>query len=90
MDNYRLFMVPGMGHCGGGDGTDVFDKRAVLEQWVEQKKAPEQIIASHVSGGKADKTRPLCPYPQIATIWEAGEHRRCREFLLQGDGRPLA
>ena len=51
MDNYRLFMVPGMGHCGGGDGTDTFDKRAVLEQWVEQKKAPDQIIASHMTDG---------------------------------------
>jgi feruloyl esterase len=64
MDNYRLFMVPGMGHCQGGAGaTDTFDKRAVLEQWVEQKKAPEKIIASDAM---KTKTRPLCPYPQVA------------------------
>lgn len=64
MDNYRLFMVPGMGHCGGGAGaTDTFDKRSILEQWVEQKKAPEKIIASSAMG---NKTRPLCPYPQVA------------------------
>ena len=60
MDNYRLFMVPGMGHCGGGDGTDTFDKRVVLEQWVEQKKAPEQIIASHMANGQRD--------PHAATV----------------------
>jgi feruloyl esterase len=74
MDNYRLFMVPGMGHCQGGDGTDVFDKRVVLEQWVEQKKAPEQIIASHVTQGTGavTRTRPLCPYPQVAVYKGTG------------------
>jgi len=72
MDNYRLFMVPGMGHCAGGDGTDVFDKREILEQWVEQKKAPAQIIASHVTNGAVTRTRPLCPYPQVAVYKGTG------------------
>jgi feruloyl esterase len=69
MDNYRLFMVPGMGHCGGGDGTETFDKLGTLEKWVEQKQAPAQIIASHAATGR---TRPLCPYPQIATYKGSG------------------
>ncbi len=70
MDNYRLFMVPGMGHCAGGAGaTDTFDKRTILEQWVEQKKAPEKIIASTPMG---NKTRPLCPYPQVAVYSGSG------------------
>jgi feruloyl esterase len=70
MDNYRLFMVPGMGHCQGGVGaTDTFDKRVVLEQWVEQKKAPEKIIASDAM---KTKTRPLCPYPQVAVYNGSG------------------
>ena len=72
MDNYRLFMVPGMGHCGGGDGTDTFDKLGTLEKWVEQKQAPTQIVASHMTGGQAARTRPLCPYPQIATYKGSG------------------
>jgi feruloyl esterase len=80
MDNYRLFMVPGMGHCGGGDGTDTFDKRVILEQWVEQKKAPEQIVASHMGGGKADKTRPLCPYPQVAVYKGTGDTNDAANF----------
>lgn len=63
---YRLFMVPGMAHCGGGDGTSTFDMLTALEQWVEQKQAPERIPASRVRDGKADRTRPLCPYPQTA------------------------
>lgn len=63
---YRLFMVPGMAHCGGGDGTSNFDMLAALEQWKEQGKAPEQVAASRMRDGKVDRTRPLCPYPQVA------------------------
>ena len=64
--NLRMFLEPGMGHCGGGEGPSVFDKIAPLDQWADQGKAPERIIASHRTGGKVDRTRPLCPYPQVA------------------------
>ena len=63
---YRLFMVPGMQHCAGGPGTPRFDALAALEQWVEQNKAPEQILAAHATNGLIDRTRPLCAYPQEA------------------------
>lgn len=62
----RLYMAPGMNHCGGGEGPNSFDVQSALEQWVENKKAPDQIVASHSSEGKVDRTRPLCPYPQVA------------------------
>ena len=62
-DSYRLFMVPGMGHCGGGEGPNEFAKVGPLEEWVEQHKAPERIIAS---SRDHQQTRPLCPYPQVA------------------------
>jgi feruloyl esterase len=65
-DSYRLFMVPGMAHCGGGEGTSSFDMVTAVEQWVEAKKAPDQILASRIRDGKVDRTRPLCPYPQLA------------------------
>src|SRR5437773_794910 len=65
-DRVRLFLAPGMGHCGGGEGPNVFDKVGPLERWVEQGKAPATLIASHTSEGKIDRTRPLCPYPQVA------------------------
>jgi feruloyl esterase len=65
-DWLRLFMVPGMGHCSGGEGPNTFDMVAPLETWVEQGKAPERILASHLTSGKVDRTRPLCPYPQVA------------------------
>jgi feruloyl esterase len=71
-DAYRLFMVPGMGHCRGGEGPNAFDPVVALEQWVEQKKVPEQIVASHSTNGTVDRTRPLCPYPQVAKYSGSG------------------
>jgi tannase/feruloyl esterase len=63
---YRLFMAPGMAHCGGGDGPNTFDMMFALEQWVEYREPPDRIIASHAIDGRVDRTRPLCPYPQVA------------------------
>ena len=68
----RLFMVPGMGHCRGGEGPNAFDMVTALERWVEQDKAPEQVIASHRQNGIVDGTRPLCPYPQVARYKGSG------------------
>jgi feruloyl esterase len=65
-DSYRLFMVPGMAHCGGGDGPNSFNMVSAIQEWVENKKAPDQIIASRISNGAATRTRPLCPFPQVA------------------------
>ena len=65
----QLYMVPGMNHCQGGDGPDQFDKVAPLEQWVASGTAPERITASHVTAGVVDRTRPLCPYGQVAA-WD--------------------
>lgn len=79
-NNIRLFMEPGMGHCGGGEGPNVFDKVSPLDQWVEQKKAPDSIIASHTTGGKADRTRPLCPYPQVAKYKGSGSIDEAANF----------
>ena len=71
--SYRLFMAPGMGHCGGGEGPNTFDMVAALEQWVEHGSPPDQIIATHSTNGRPDRTRPLCPYPQIA-VYKGSEN----------------
>jgi feruloyl esterase len=71
-DWYRLFMVPGMGHCRGGNGPNTFDMVSALEQWVENGKAPDRIVASHSTDGYVDRTRPLCPYPQVARYSGSG------------------
>jgi len=68
----RLFLAPGMGHCGGGEGPNVFDKVGPLERWVEQGVAPDVLTASHAAKGRVDRTRPLCPYPQVATYKGTG------------------
>jgi feruloyl esterase len=82
-NNMRLFLEPGMGHCGGGEGPNVFDKVGSLEQWVEQGKAPEKIIASHSTDGKVDRTRPLCPYPQVAKYKGSGSIDEASNFACQ-------
>ncbi len=64
--SHRLYLVPGMNHCGGGDGPSHFDMLSALEAWRERGERPETIPASHETGGKVDRTRNLCPYPQIS------------------------
>jgi len=82
-DAVRLFMVPGMGHCGGGDGTSTFDMLSALDQWVVQGKAPDQIPASRVKDGVTDRTRPLCPYPQVATYTGSGSIDEAANFVCK-------
>ncbi len=80
---YRLFMVPGMGHCSGGEGPNAFDMVGALEQWVEHGQAPDQIVASHSTNGTVDRTRPLCPYPTIATYKGSGSIDAAANFMCQ-------
>jgi len=72
--------VPGMNHCQGGAGTDQFDKMAAIEAWVATGNAPKQIIASHMTNGAVDKTRPLCPFPQVAKYKGAGDTNDAANF----------
>jgi feruloyl esterase len=82
-DNYRLFMVPGMAHCGGGEGPNGFDTVSTIEQWVEQGKAPDRIIAAHLTNNAADRTRPLCPYPQVAQYKGTGSTDEAASFVCK-------
>jgi feruloyl esterase len=65
----RLFLAPGMGHCGGGPGVNSFDSIGALEQWVEKGTAPDQMTGVGAGG----LTRPLCPYPQYADYKGRGD-----------------
>ena len=80
-NSVRLFMAPGMAHCGGGEGPNTFDKIGVLDRWVEDNKPPATIIASHSTGGKVDRTRPLCPYPQRAMYKGSGSIDDASNFV---------
>ena len=71
-DFYRLFMVPGMFHCNGGPGCNTADWLGAVMDWVEKGLAPERIVGAHVESGNTTRTRPLCPYPQVARYQGAG------------------
>jgi feruloyl esterase len=82
-DSVRLFMVPGMGHCSGGEGTSNIDPMKAIEQWVEEGKAPDQIPAAHMTKGTVDRTRPLCPYPQVARYKGSGSTDEAQNFVCR-------
>jgi feruloyl esterase len=82
-NSMRLFMVPGMGHCGGGEGPNTFDMMVPLEEWVEKGQAPTRVTASHSTNGTIDRTRPLCPYPQVARYTGTGSTDDAANFTCQ-------
>jgi hypothetical protein len=65
-DFARLFLAPGVDHCGFGQGPNSFDLLAPLVDWVENGVVPERIIAAKLNGNQVLRTRPLCPYPKEA------------------------
>ncbi|WOT05897.1 tannase/feruloyl esterase family alpha/beta hydrolase [Shewanella youngdeokensis] len=83
----RLYLVPGMNHCGSGPATEVFDMLDDLVEWVEEGAQPQQVIAS-VKADSADlpddwsktRTRPLCPYPTVATYSGSGSIEDAANF----------
>jgi hypothetical protein len=79
-DFARLFMAPGVGHCGGGTGPSTFDMFDALVNWVEHRSAPDRIIASTVSNGQVTRTRPLCPFPQAARYDGHGDPNTATSF----------
>ena len=79
-DSYRLFMVPAMGHCGGGEGATSFDAMPALEQWVEQKKAPDRLVASRA---RDEWTHPLCPFPRTAVYSGKGDPKDAANYSCQ-------
>ena len=76
-------MVPGMAHCTGGEGTSTFDMLGALDEWVEHGKAPDRIPASRVTNGTVVRTRPLCPYPQVAAYKGSGSTDDAANFVCR-------
>lgn len=81
--SYRLFMVPGMAHCGGGTGPNQFDAMAALERWRESGVAPDRILATKVTNNKVEMTRPLCPYPMVAKYAGVGSTNDAGNFVCK-------
>ncbi len=82
-DFIRLFMAPGMQHCGGGVGPSQVNWMGALERWRESGAAPARIEAARVSGNRVDMTRPLCPYPQVATYSGVGSVTDSANFVCK-------
>jgi feruloyl esterase len=101
---YRLFMVPGMGHCGGGPGANVVfrsevaaavpldpdrDLLTALEQWVEHDRAPSTFVASRLNKeGALERTRLVCAYPNIAQYRGAGDVNRADNWSCSKEAAP--
>ena len=89
----RFYRVPGMNHCSGGPSTDQFDMLTPLVNWVEKGQAPEGLVASARGAGNAaganpnvpatwaaNRTRPLCAYPQVARYNGTGDINSASSF----------
>jgi len=83
----QLYMVPGMNHCQGGVGTDTFDKVGAIEGWIAKGSAPAEIVAARSRNGKTDRTRPLCPYPQVARYKGSGSTDDAASFTCANPDR---
>lgn len=95
-DFAKLYPIPGMGHCSGGPATDQVDFLTPLVKWVEEGVAPQAIVASargagHAGGANPDvptnwgaaRTRPLCPFPQVARYKGSGDLEKAESFRCQ-------
>jgi len=77
---FRLFLVPGVHHCGGGPGLTDFDALTALENWVEKGQAPEVMIAKRVVNGVTERSRPIYPYPLLARYSGQGDPKEASSF----------
>ena len=83
-DNFvKLFMAPGMQHCGGGPGPNQINYMAIMERWRESNITPETMEAYHVTNNRVDMTRPLCAYPQVATYKGTGSTNDAGNFVCK-------
>lgn len=81
--SYRLFLAPGMNHCGGGDGPNEFDALGALERWVEYGEAPAALFASQKRNGTTIRSRPICSYPLQAIYDGSGDPASASSFRCQ-------
>lgn len=86
-DQVRLFMAPGMSHCYGGTGPNVFDTVGPLDRWVEKGVAPERLTATLYDNDKPGSppkvlmTRPLCAWPKQAHWTGSGSSSDAANFV---------
>lgn len=87
----RLYMLPGVLHCGGGPGADGVDWLALIADWVENGKAPDRVVARKVADdGTIAFTRALCPHPAVATYDGAGDPADAASYSCEAPSAPKA
>jgi hypothetical protein len=82
-DSMRLFMLPGVQHCGGGAGPDSVDWIGTLAAWVEKGERPERVVATKLEKNAAVRTRPVCAYPQRAVYDGTGNPDAAASFVCK-------
>ncbi len=87
-DFFRLFLVPGVYHGGGGPGLTEFEALTELEEWVEKGKAPDRLIAQRVTNSAVERSRPVFPYPVLARYSGSGDPKRVESFVPFDPTRP--
>ena len=80
-DFFRLFLVPGVHHGGGGPGLTEFDALTALENWVEKGRAPDKLIACRSSKSAIERCRPVFPYPVLARYSGKGDPKQAESFV---------
>lgn len=81
-DSVRLFMLPGVSHCAGGNGPSKVDMLSVIDIWTSEGKAPDSIKASRLPN-QEPMTRPICPYPQIPFYKGSGSTDDAANFVCE-------
>jgi feruloyl esterase len=88
VENARLYIPPGVNHCGGGPGADAFDLLGALAKWVEQAHAPRTLTAAKLdASGHVLFTRPLCEYPKYPRYRGVGNPNDAASFRCVAPGR---
>ena len=84
-DSARLFIVPGMGHCGGGIAPNRFDTLQALDNWVTQGAAPEGIVTTATNG----RTMPLCKFPEEASYSGSGDVNQAANWTCNANDKRM-
>ena len=79
-DFYRFYLIPGMFHCAGGVGCNTVDWLTAIVDWVEKGKAPASLLGAQMEGSVTKRTRPICPYPQVARYKGTGSINEAGNF----------
>src|SRR5262249_51834057 len=86
-DYFRMFLLPGVLHCGGGPGPDNADWVTALDGWVEKGTAPDRVVAQkRGQDGGVSRSRPLCPHPQHAIFKGSGSTDDAANFTCAARG----